>query len=224
MNSKEFKYLLYLQIFTLVLVLILVVNSLQTRVAESVTASRPMSSASSMVPENTVKINGQDSYLFGQKEAPNFLLVFSNYNCSHCRYFYTHVMDSLDRDFIKNGRLKVVSKSMVRPEDKMGYLLARLVEVGRQTGKFLQVHHAFTSREEDVVDSLKAVQIAYEAGLTEEEVRLRLNAPFTLQQVNGDYKAAEALNIKGTPSFVLNGKVHPGYMTYGDIAKELSQK
>lgn len=223
MTSKEFKYLLYLQIFTLVLVLILVVNALQTKEGESGMSPRPMS-AETTRPENTVKINGQDSYLFGKKEAPNFLLVFSNYNCSHCRYFYSHVMDSLDQTFIQTGQLKVVSKSMARPEDKMGYLLARLVEVGRQTGKFLPVHHAFASREEDVVDSLKAVQIAFEAGLTEEEIRLRINAPFTLQQVNGDYKAAEALNISGTPSFVLNGKVHPGYMTFAEIAKSLQKE
>jgi protein-disulfide isomerase len=223
MTSKEFKYLLYLQIFTLVLVVILVVNALQTKVGESGMPPRPMN-AETTSPENTVKINGQDSYLFGQKEAPNFLLVFSNYNCSHCRYFYNHVMDSLDKAFIQKGQLKVVSKSMARPEDKMGYLLARLVEVGRQTGKFLPVHHAFTSREEDVVDSLKAVQIAFEAGLTEEEIRLRINAPFTLQQVNGDYKAAEALNISGTPSFVLNGKVHPGYMTFVEIANSLQNE
>jgi protein-disulfide isomerase len=220
MTSKEFKYLLYLQIFTLVLVLILVVNALQTRVVESGMLPKPMGAATTS-PENTVKINGQDSYLFGDKEAPNFLLVFSNYNCSHCRYFYTHVMDSLDQAFIKKGKLKVVSKSMARPEDKMGFLLAKLVEVGRQTGKFLPVHHAFTSREEDVADSLQAMKIAFEAGITEEEIRLRINAPFTLQQVNGDFKAAEALNISGTPSFVLNGKVHPGYMTFGEIAKSL---
>jgi protein-disulfide isomerase len=225
MKTPEFKTLLIIQIITLILVSIIFFNNLSNpnRITDlGVPAVAMVKDASAnTIGNNLVKIDAGDSYVFGNQHAPNFLIVFSNYNCDFCRYFYNHVFDSLKADYIEKGKLKIICKELVDPVDKMGMLMAKIAEVAKQTKHFPAMHKLLINID-DQTDSLGLIKLALKAGITETEIKSKLNSPKTLEHIQNDYASAKSLNISGTPSFVLNGQVHPGYITYKEIDLKLN--
>jgi protein-disulfide isomerase len=221
MNSKEYKILLTIQAITLILVSIIFFEFLSKNESSSKEGRlNYITSPKSHNSKNSIKVNGRENYLFGKSSAPNFLIVFSNYSCDHCRYFYKHVMDSLSKKYIETGILKIVAKNTVEEVDSKGMFYAKIAEVARQTGHFLEVHEILVNMD-DNVDSLSLIKSVISAGVTEIDLKNKFNTELTLNNIKADNKDAKNLNIFGTPSFVLNGKVNIGYMTYKDIVLKL---
>jgi protein-disulfide isomerase len=222
MKSKEFKTILTIQIITLILVFILFINNLSNRsnsIESGVLAVKADNTSTSA--STAVTIDTKNNYFFGASDAPNFLIVFSRYNCEYCRYFYNHVFDSLNNYYILTKKLKIICKDLINPNDRMGMLMAKVAEVGRQTNHFSEIHKLLIAGTEPP-DSISVINLALRAGILESDIKLRLNSPQTLNTINEDNLAAKNLNITGTPSFVLNGKVFPGYMTFNDVASKLN--
>lgn len=217
MKSQEFKIVLSVQIITLILVAILFFNNLSV---PKMPIANVAPAEMNIPSDGQVKIDSQNDFVLGNSNAPNFLIVFSNYNCDVCKYFHSKVVDSLNESFIKNGQLKIIYKEFVDTADKQGMLMAKIAEVARQTNRFEEVHKLFTSDKQSL-DSTTILKLAKAAGITEMDINERLNSTQTLTKIDNDNQAAKKLNITGTPSFVLNGQVHPGYMTYQDIATKL---
>lgn len=220
MKSEEFKILLVIQLITLLLVVILFFNNLKksdSGIAMAGAAGVPIGANQASGP---VQVSSKNDYVFGDTAATNFLMVFSRYNCGFCRYFYNHVFDSLKNDCIKTGKLKIICKDMVGPEDRLGMLMSKVAEIARQTNHFEQVHHLLVEGNEPA-DSMAVMQLAFKGGITATDVQQRLNSKETIDKIRKDYDDATSLNITATPSFVFNGKVYIGYMTYSDIISKL---
>jgi protein-disulfide isomerase len=220
MRSDEFKVLLVIQMITLFLVIILFVNNMKKE--NTSVAGVNAIAASNMIKggNESVQISSKNDYIFGDTTASNFLMIFSRYNCEFCRYFYKHVFDSLNRDYVHAGKLKIICKDLIGPEDRMGMLMAKVAEVARQTNHFPQVHDLLIN-EPEPTDSLAAVKLALKGGISEADLKTKLNSEETLSKLRKDYDDAKSLNINATPSFVFNGKVHVGYLTYADISSKL---
>ncbi|MCF8448834.1 MAG: thioredoxin domain-containing protein [Taibaiella sp.] len=221
MRSNEFKTLLGIQVITLIIVVILLFNSLAKP-----SMGRSSAQGFAITSEKTIKatqVNAKNNFVFGVDSAANFLMVFSRYNCSYCRHFYANVFDSLQQGFIGKGKLKVICKDLVGPEDEIGMLMAKVAEVARQTNHFPEVHRLLTTGNEPQ-DSVALIKLALKAGVTELDLKQRLNSTETSERIRNDYYEAKGLNITGTPSFVINGKVHLGYMTYADIISVIGTK
>jgi protein-disulfide isomerase len=219
MKPESFKALLIVQVITLILVVILFFNNLSKPVM-------PINNGTGiemkMDQQGKIEVDSKNDFVFGNVQAPNFLIVFSRYNCEVCRDFYNQVVDSLNGTYIRNGQLKIIFKELVDTADKVGTLMAKLAEVARQTNHFPEMHRALTTGDEPK-DSTAVMELAKKAGLIASDITLRLNSPETLNKIKENNEAAKKLNITGTPSFVFNGKVFLGYMTYKDISSKMQQ-
>lgn len=174
------------------------------------------------ISEGTTSVSRKTArnFIFGDTLAPNVLIVFSRYNCDYCRYFYNTVMDSLYAPYIQTGKLKIISKDLVSPADKTGMLMAKVAEVGRQTGHFPEIHALFFKQIAEP-DSMAVIRLALQAGITEKDLKERLNSPETISKIDIDNAAARSLNFSGTPSFILNKFTHPGFMSFKDITSKI---
>ena len=221
MESNKYKVLLAMQITTLLLVVILLFANL----GERSNKSGPASVGGTPITENGgqggISVDGSKDYFMGSLSAPNFLLVFSRYNCEYCKYFSNVALDSVNNEFVKTGQLRVAFKNLVEPTDTIAVLMAKLAEVARQTNHFEELHKIFFKADAPS-DSVSIVKLALQSGIIAKDIEQRLNSAATIKKVADDCNAAKALNISATPSFVLNGQVHPGYMTCSDIRKQLA--
>ena len=221
MKSQEFKILISVQIITLILVVIIFINSLsnESKSVESNGVAIQMTK-----PENgSIKLDAKNDYVYGNNNAPNFLIVFSRYNCEICQQFYRTVFDSLNNNYIKQGKLKIVYKELVDTSDKVGLYMAKIAEVARQTNHFEEIQNLF-SQKQMPNDSIEVLRLALKSGLSKSEINTRINSNETLDKILQDNFSAKQLNITGTPSFVLNGKVIIGYLNYKTIIQELEKK
>ncbi|MEO6670242.1 MAG: thioredoxin domain-containing protein [Ferruginibacter sp.] len=212
------KAIFVIQLITLILVVIILLNNLS--VSGPVAASSQPVEARISVNNHAIEVDSKNDYTFGNPHAKNFLIVYSNYHCDYCHYFYTHVFDSLYTPYVLTGKLKIICKSLVDSTDNKGLMMAKIAEVGRQTSHFIEIHKLLLHSSESI-DSTEIIGLGLKAGISEVEIKARFNSEETISKIKSDNLSAKELNIKGTPSFVLNGTVHLGYMTYEDIASKL---
>lgn len=221
MKSQEFKLLAVVQTITLILVLILVIDRyLAPPAAKSIGAA--IATAPVPVQQQTVslKVDSTQNHVFGRMKSPHTLMIFSSYNCMYCRQFYTTVLDSLLNGPVKAGKLKLVCKDFVSPKDGLGMLMAKVAEVARQNGRFELMHKLLTTGNTPI-DSAGVIALALEAGLTQQQLNKGLNSEATLSRIQNDYQAGKVVGVTGTPSFVLDGTLHTGYMYYSMIVEKL---
>jgi protein-disulfide isomerase len=105
---------------------------------------------------------------------------------------------------------------LVGQEDEMGLLMAKVAEVARQTDHYPAVHRLLFT-ETEAADSSALMLLAIAGGIPEKDLSIRLNSRETLRKIEADYNEAKRLEIAGTPSYVLNGKLYVGLMNYTDI-------
>jgi protein-disulfide isomerase len=180
-----------------------------TQVAKSLTGA----DAKAIKRANNVKVNYGDNYVYGNREAKNELIVFTRYNCEYCRDFYNQVFDSLKVNYINNGTLKVVFIDNVNPKDKMGMLMAKTAEIARQMNKYEAIQNIFY-RNEQPVDSMAVIQAAIAAGVGKAELEEKIVSEEIKTLIMNDNKEGDLLQLTGTPTFVVNGEVIPGFVNY----------
>lgn len=220
MASKEYKTLSVIQAITLILVIILIVDRFVTWPSDAQIGKSTPVADEHVVNNIAPNLDPPNNYIYGDKRAPNTLFVFSRYNCAFCREFYRQVLDSLLEGPVKEGQLSIIVKNLVTPTDEIGMLMAKVAEVGRQTGRFKEVQKIFVEKGE-VYDSVQAIQWGMEAGIPEKELIERLNSEQTLNKINDDYMLAGELDLNATPSFLLNGRVYAGYLQFASIMNNI---
>jgi|GEM_PF-3894550 len=145
----------------------------------------------------------------GKETAPNKLVVFTNYTCEFCRKFYTETYPALDKDYIQPGRLKVIFKDFPSRMNRQGLLAAELGEYAWQKGRYTEALPVLYKTL--VFDSMFVRILAGELGMDPDTVEKDLSTGAYSEAVTKDLLLGEKLYVKGTPTFVLNGHVVPGY-------------
>lgn len=220
MDNKKFKFLMVLQIITLFIVIIILINDLsKSNSNRTEPVSKPIEKK--ILPKNDVFIDSKNDFFIGNENADNFLIVYSNYTCEMCRYFYKNVIDSLQNEYIDSGKLKVIFKDFVSEKDKRALFIAKIAEIAKRNDRFIEFHNRIIN-EEIIGDSTEIAQIALEEGISEKSIIEGLKNMSILNEIITDTQSAKSLNIGGTPSFVLNGKTFIGYLTFEDITEKLN--
>jgi protein-disulfide isomerase len=209
MNASQFKILLLIQVVTVFLVGMLFFKDSTTQVAKSLTSA----DAKAIKRANNIKVNYGDNYVYGNQEAKNELIVFTRYNCEYCRDFYNQVFDSLKVNHIYKSTLKVVFIDNVNPKDKMGMLMAKTAEIARQMNKYEAIQNIFY-RNEQPLDSMAVIQVAIEAGVGRTDLEEKIDSEEIKMLIMNDNKEGDLLQLTGTPTFVVNGAVIPGFINY----------
>lgn len=57
--------------------------------------------------ENKIEFNVKDKAYYGEKEAPNEIVVFGDYECGACQSFHADTMDKIKKEYIQTGKAKL---------------------------------------------------------------------------------------------------------------------
>ena len=142
----------------------------------------------------------------GNPEGDVTMVEFFDYNCSWCKKGLPEVMSLIEKD--KNLRL-VLKEYPIFGGDSDYAAMAALAS--KAQGKYWEFHLAMLSHEgklaRDDVDAIAKAQ-----GLDVDRLKADMNSPEIAQIIAANQRLAQSLNINGTPAFIIDQTVVPGYL------------
>jgi protein-disulfide isomerase len=166
--------------------------------------------------KRTIRV--QSGYSLGSDTAPLTLIEFTDYQCPFCRGFQNSTFDQIRKLYIDTGRLRFISRNLpldIHP-DAMRSAEAALC-AGDQGGYWPMRDFLFKSPSlatERILDSAQNLK------LDSEVFRACLDGEKHKTEILNDVSEARALQINGTPAFVV-GKTTAfgveGYVTVGAL-------
>ena len=159
----------------------------------------------------------------GSATAPVTLVEYGSLTCPHCAVFAKETFPKLKADYIDAGKVRFIFREFSRNTlDVAGFLLARCLgdDKAYAADELLfasQDKWAFVDKPiEPLIATLRA------AGMTEEKAQECLkNQKLANAIVAVQKRANEEIKLTGTPTFVINGKVFGGELSYDQLKQIL---
>lgn len=161
----------------------------------------------------------------GSANAPITFIEYASFTCPHCAHFHDDVFGKLKRDYIDSGKVRFVLREAYF--DRYGLWAGQIAQCGGDLKYYGIVDMLFSEQDawigdgkpETIAANLR--KIGLRAGLTKDQIEACLNDTARAQSMVATYqKHFTDDGIKGTPSFMINGKEYDN-MSYPDLKKIL---
>ena len=161
----------------------------------------------------------------GSEDAPITIIEYASFTCPHCAHFHETVFGKIRANYVDTGKVRFVMRDVYF--DRLGLWAALLARCGEGEKFFGIADLVFTTQREwthgdtnlQIVNNLK--KIGRIAGMGEDQMNLCLQDNDMAHALVAAYDANKTRDdIKGTPSFLINGEKYPN-MTYEDFSKVL---
>ncbi len=183
------------------------------------------SSVSAEEPAATPAASGvfTGEIVLGKAEAPVTIIEYASMTCPHCANFHTKILPALKEKYIDTGKVKLFFREF--PLDGVALRASMLARCGGEAKAhplidILFKQQAVWATSEDPLAALARVarlggmsQAAFDACMADEALMKQL--------VQSRQDGSEKYDIKGTPSFIIDGKTHDGDMEIEDFDKIL---
>ena len=175
---------------------------LEKQQAQLARALTPQPAAAPPPPEK-VQMNVRSGwYSLGPADAPVTLVEFGDYQCSYCKRFHTSAYSELKKNYIDTGKVRFVSRDLPLEFHPLALKAAEAVRCASDQGKYWELRNALYSDAAPPDDS--AIKKAAESIALDLTVfQTCLTSDKYKADVEKDASDAAALQITGTPTFVL---------------------
>jgi protein-disulfide isomerase len=157
-----------------------------------------------------------DSPAKGPPDAPVLLVEFADFECPFCGAVKP-VVDSLFEKF--PGRVRLVFKHFPLPMHQNAEKAARAAVAAQKQGKFWEMHRELFDNQ-SALDAANIEQFAQKIGLNLEQFRKDRDSEAVADAVAKDRKQGESLDLQGTPSIFINGRLFPSSQEFDQDIEE----
>ena len=158
-----------------------------------------------------------DDLVAGNPKGDVTMVEFFDYNCSWCKKGLPEVLSLIEKD--KNLRL-VLKEFPIFGGDSDYAAMAALAS--RAQGKYWEFHLAMLGHEgkltRDNVDEIARAQ-----GLDVDKLKADMNSPGIARIIAANQSLAQSLNINGTPAFIIDKTVVPGYLPVDGLMAAIAE-
>lgn len=158
-----------------------------------------------VLPDLTVA----DYMIIGSADAPITFYEFSDYQCPFCKKFTMESLPLIKEKYIDTGKVRFVFKDFpleIHGEARAGAVAARCAGV---QGKYYAYHDVLFENSKDF-SAVNFKLWAEELDLDVNEFLSCLDDPSQMAKVENDIMEAQLAGVKGTPSFLINGRLVRG--------------
>jgi protein-disulfide isomerase len=149
---------------------------------------------------------------------------FSDFGCYYCTTFYNNTFNRLVQKYVDSGQVRFVYKHMPITSLHPGADMAALAsECAADQGKFWDYHNVLFARNANGFAKELMIQYASEMKLDATKFTACLDKAEIGQRVQVDMAQAADLGLRGTPSFLVNGKQLIGAQPYEVFAQAIEQ-
>jgi protein-disulfide isomerase len=156
-------------------------------------------------------------FVAGNPKGSVTMVEFFDYNCGWCKKGFPEVMSLLDTD----KDLRFVLKEFPIFGEDSEYAATAAIAATKQ-GKYWELHVAMFQHEgklaKDSVD-----EIAAGLGLNMEQLKKDMEDPAIADILARNRNLAQSLAINGTPAFIIDDKLVPGYLPKDELAASINE-
>ncbi len=132
------------------------------------------------------------------------IVEFFDYRCPYCK----QVEPSLEALIKQDPKLRIVYKEFPVLGDASVYA-SRVALAARKQGKYAPFHDAMMATKGEI-DQDVILRVAKSVGVDIDKAKAEMNAPDIDALIKRNYALAEALDIQGTPAFIVGDTLVPG--------------
>lgn len=155
--------------------------------------------------------------VIGNPEGDVTIVEFMDYNCGWCKRSVGEVQALVEKD--KNLRI-VMKEFPIFGQHSEFAAKAALASI--RQGKYWPFHQAMFAHEGQVTDEV-VLAIAAEQGLDVEKLTQDMKDQKILDTVSTNYDLAKTLKLNGTPAFIVDDKVFPGYLPLDQLEAAIAE-
>ena len=145
-----------------------------------------------------------DDFVAGNPKGDVTLIEFFDYRCPYCKAMAEPLQALLKKD----GNVRLVLKEF--PILGPNSTLASKASIGaKPQGRYLAFHAALLAHKGDLDDKAIAA-VARTVGLDQAKMKARADDPAVAQKLARNLDLGRALELDGTPAFILGDKLIPG--------------
>ena len=190
-----------------------------TTTLDGATPTGPQSEHGQLIARARVPLELAEGTSIGKADAPIVIEAYEDFGCPHCLHFTAVIEPKLMDDYIARGKVRLVYRYL--PLQQATAAAALGAQCAAEQNRFWEYHAAlFTAQAEASNKTGPLMSVAFApAGLVETATTLKLDLPAfdaclqgtsAIEAVQEDLRQAQALGLRGTPSFVVNGNVLTG--------------
>src|ERR1041385_69212 len=155
----------------------------------------------------------------GASKAAVTIVEFSDFECPYCRAAQSTLKQVLDN---WPGQVRLVFKHLPLEGHRNSLPAARAAYCAAEQDRFWQFHDALFAAPE--LSSDVFTQIAGELGLGLPKFQACVNSEQSRAGVVKDIETARLFGVESTPSFIVNGKLIRGALSFADFQKLIEQE
>jgi protein-disulfide isomerase len=156
-------------------------------------------------------------FVAGNPKGDVTLVEFFDYNCGWCKKGFPEVLSLIEKD--KN--LRVVMKEFPIFGGDSDYAAQAALAANKQ-GKYWELHTALLGHEGKVTKEI-VDETAKAHGLDMDKLKADMESPEVLKILADNRALAQALAINGTPAFIIDDQITPGYLPAGDLLASIEE-
>lgn len=143
---------------------------------------------------------------FGNPDADIVVVEFFDYNCGYCRRAWTDIQKLAEED----GNVRFIFKEMpiLSPNSVE---LAKWSLAAHKQDKYFEFHSAVMMHK-GTKSAGAMKKIASELGLDPEQLEKDAGSSQIQEELDKSLSVAREIGIRGTPAFIINGELYPGYL------------
>lgn len=152
-------------------------------------------------------------YVAGNPKGDVTMVEFFDYNCGWCKKGFPEVMSLLDKD----PNLRFVLKEFPIFGGDSDYAAMAAIAAKKQD-KYWDLHKALFAHEGKVTRQV-VDETAAKVGIDVAKLKEDMKDPAVAKEIADNHALAQALAINGTPGFIVDDKVSPGYLPADGLAE-----
>ncbi len=202
---------LFWKVTTVVLIAVLAVMAFRGNSGGGATGGAVAPTNDDPSPSVAVDFEGllDDDAVKGEEDAPVTIIEWSDFECPFCARFYRETLSSIEEQYIKTGKVKLVYRDFPLSFHANAQKAAEAAECAGEQKKYWEMHDLlFENGVQGGVAGFK--QYAKQLGLNTAKFNECLDSGKMASEVRKDMADGTAAGIQGTPGFLVNGKLVSG--------------
>ncbi len=161
------------------------------------------------LPAPRARVSLEDTPVRGVENAPVVIVEYSDYECPYCQQTQP-ALDKVEAEY--KGRIAFAYKDFPLPMHPHAQKAAEAAHCADAQGKYWQYHDLLFKNRQIEIPQLK--ESARTLGLDSKKFDECLDSGAQAEAVKKQAADGQALQLQGTPSFLINGRFFPGVLTY----------
>jgi len=153
----------------------------------------------------------------GNPQGDVTIVEFFDYRCPYCKQVEPHLEALLKED----PKLRIVYKEfpVLGPESVYA---SRMALAARKQGKYAQFHDAMMAAKGKITEDT-VLDVARSVGIDVARAKTDMTAPDIQEMIKRNYALADALDIQGTPAFIVGDTLVPGATDLDNLRRLIAE-